>query len=135
MPAQTDAATYSDKLIAALGHREPMTRTRAAWLLGKLGDKRAVLPLIAEIKHDRRDPEFLATAAEALGVLRDESAIPLLVRLSRSSFLKVRLVAVEALGQWRAQAVVAKALDAARSDVNAIVRRAAARSLRSATRQ
>jgi HEAT repeat protein len=37
--------SYLEKLILALGHPEPSTVMRAVWLLGQLGDRRAVEPL------------------------------------------------------------------------------------------
>jgi len=57
---------YVDKLIVALDHREPETPVRAAWILGRLQDKRAVEPLIKLI--DATEDVYIARAAvEALG--------------------------------------------------------------------
>jgi HEAT repeat protein len=52
---------YVEKLIIALGHPEPKTPIRAAWTLGKLGDERAVEPLIGLI--EKTEDVYTACAA------------------------------------------------------------------------
>ncbi len=121
---------YVDKLLAALDHPEPMTRVRAAWLLGRVDDpRRATITasLIAAIDRHREDPEFLATAAATLGALGQPDAIPVLARLAVHSFLKARLAAVEALLQWANDPTAKEALERACRDPNRVVREAAAR--------
>lgn len=115
------------KLIAALGHPEPLTRRRAAWILGELRDRRALAPLIAAVEGSA-DPDLLEGAVEALGKLGDERAVDALARLLRSSYLSVRLKAVEALrsiGGPRATEAMRSALD----DPNVSVREKATRAL------
>lgn len=117
---------YVEMLIEALHHEEPMTRVRAAWLLGKIGDHRAVLPLLKAAEEERQDPEFLSAVVESLGRLGDPVAVPVIIRLARTSFLKVRLTAVDALSGWHTPETEA-ALRAALQDPNAIVREEARR--------
>ncbi len=52
-----------ERLIIALDHPEPSTPVRAAWLLGRLGDPRAVGPLIDLI--GRTSDIYIARAAVA----------------------------------------------------------------------
>jgi HEAT repeat protein len=61
---------YVEKLIAALRHEEPETTVRAAWILGRIADRRAVGPLI-DAAGRGGDPEFLAAVVEALGRIGD----------------------------------------------------------------
>lgn len=65
--------SYVDKLIAALGHVEPLTRQRAAYLLGLIGETCAVPPLIEVLATDE-DPYPRAEAALALGAIGTPSA-------------------------------------------------------------
>ncbi len=50
-----------------------MSEKRLLRLLGKLGDKRAVLPLIEALKDE--DEDVRKEAAEALGELEDKRAV------------------------------------------------------------
>jgi len=64
---------YVEQLIFALGHPEPATPIRAAWILGKLGDERAVEPLIDLV--DKTQDVYIARAAvKALGRLGTQRA-------------------------------------------------------------
>ena len=57
---------YVEKLILALHHPEKETPIRAAWLLGRLKDTRAVTPLIDLVK--KTEDVYIARAAvQALG--------------------------------------------------------------------
>ena len=57
---------YVEKLILALEHPEKETPIRAAWLLGRLKDRRAVPPLIDLVK--KTEDVYIARAAvQALG--------------------------------------------------------------------
>lgn len=80
-------------------HEDLIARGRAALMLGKLGDLRAVEPLIRALDAPGfQTPVF---AAEALGKLGDERAIEPLVMLAASSRDKMRdtvMVALERLG-------------------------------------
>jgi HEAT repeat protein len=57
---------HVEKLILALRHPEPSTPIRAAWLLGKTKDPRAVAALIDLLKTTR-DIYIARAAVEALG--------------------------------------------------------------------
>lgn len=116
---------YVEKLIAALQHEEPETTVRAAWILGRIADRRAVGPLVVAAERGG-DPEFLAAVVEALGRIGDPAACEVVARLARSSYLKVRLNAVEALANWDNE-LVRETLQAARRDPNALVREEARR--------
>jgi HEAT repeat protein len=88
------------KLIRSLQHPEPLTVERAATLLGQIGDRRAVEPLLAMLAAGAA-PEALAAAAASLVALGETRAVPLLARrlADPTSFLVVRLAAVQALAQ------------------------------------
>ena len=80
---------YVDKLLIALDHPEPETAERAAWILGELGEERAVekLGIIANTTPD----VFLArAAAEALAKIKAPQARELLADIARSH--KARMV-------------------------------------------
>ena len=67
--------SYSEKLILALKHPEPSAVMRAVWLLGQLGDCRAVEPLkrLLETTHD----VFVTRAVKvALSALEGSDAGP-----------------------------------------------------------
>jgi len=89
---------FVDKLIAALGHPEPLTRRRAAWILGELHERRALDPLIMAVETST-DPDLLEGAVEAMGKIGDERAVDSLAGLLSRSYLSVRLKVVEALGR------------------------------------
>jgi HEAT repeat protein len=59
---------YFEKLILALRHPEPTTPIRAAWLLGKIRDPRAVAALI-DIVKGTNDPYLAREAVKALGAI------------------------------------------------------------------
>ena len=71
--AAWDSKDYVEKLIVALQHPEPSTPIRAAWLLGELGNPRAVQPLI-DLFNRTEDPYILRAAAKALGRFDNDKA-------------------------------------------------------------
>jgi len=74
-------STELDRLIDQLKHNDSGTRAKAASALGRLGDKRAVEPLIAVIKDDD-DNIVRWSVASALATLGDKRAIePLIAAL------------------------------------------------------
>ncbi|MCL6629991.1 MAG: HEAT repeat domain-containing protein [Armatimonadetes bacterium] len=90
---------YVERLIQfSLHHPIPSVPPMAAEALGKIGDKRAVEPLIGILKTSR-DPGLLEAAAEALGNLKDSRAVPALTQLIKEATIPVRLKAVAALGK------------------------------------
>ena len=84
-------------LIMAVQNRNEdlIVRGRAALMLGKLGDTRAVLPLIKAL--DAPGLQTPLHAAQALGKLGDDRAVQPLLDMARSPDDKLRKVALESL--------------------------------------
>lgn len=72
-----------------------IVRGRAALMLGKLGDLRAVDPLIRALNAPGYQTPL--NAAESLGLLGDERAIPPLVHVAENSKDRLQAVATTAL--------------------------------------
>jgi HEAT repeat protein len=72
---------HVDKLIVALDHPEPSTPVRAAHLLGRIGDQRAVPALIRTVKTTR-DIYLARASIRALGEIGSLGAIQFLRSLS-----------------------------------------------------
>jgi HEAT repeat protein len=80
-----ESGDYVEKLIRFwLHHPVPTISAMAAQILGSIGDKRAVEPLICALK-DSANPELQESAAEALGRLGDTHAVPALSEALRSA--------------------------------------------------
>jgi len=75
--AYYDPKDYVDKLMLALKHPEPSTPVRAAWLLGKIRDQRAVGALI-ECFKDSDDIYLHVAVTNALGEMGTVEAIEFL---------------------------------------------------------
>ncbi len=88
--------TYEQKLIRALDHPEPTVPIRAATILGELGSRAAVEPLI-KVARSGPDPYIQEAAIAALGCIGDPRALPCLHRVSRDGALRVREAARRAL--------------------------------------
>ena len=86
-------------LILAVQNRNEdlIVRGRAALMLGKLGDSRAVLPLIKAL--DAPGMQTPLYAVQALGKLGDQRAIEPLLMIASSKDEKLRSAALEALGR------------------------------------
>jgi len=91
-----------EPLIAAL--ERPDVRRRAAKVLGELRDSRAVEPLV-EMAFDH-EVVVRRTVAGSLGLIKDPSAAPVLLRSSRDTDYGVRDAALRALNELGAAAVV-----------------------------
>jgi len=89
--------SYAEKLIRALHHPEPTVPVRAATILGELGSKAAVEPLI-ELAVSSADSYIQEAAVVALGHIGDSKALSCLARLSRIGSLRVRIAAERAVG-------------------------------------
>jgi HEAT repeat protein len=89
-------AEYTDKLIAALRHKEPMTPVRAAWVLGERREEKAV-PALAKIVRKAKDPFLVESAVEALGKIGGTAANSAVRAASQHSSLRVRVKAREVL--------------------------------------
>ena len=101
-------------------------RKMAAEILGQLGDRRAVDPLIKALSHHNYDVR--QAAAEALGQLGDDRAVDPLSKALADDDRWVRLAAAEALGQL-GDKQAADSLINALSDNYFSVRRTAAKAL------
>jgi HEAT repeat protein len=66
-------------VVITLQALDPGVRWRAAAILGKLGDRRAVSPLIQVLRDE--NPSVRGWAVEALGLLGDEQALSALEAL------------------------------------------------------
>jgi HEAT repeat protein len=85
--------------IVNLGADDSLPRHRAAKVLGKVGDNRAVLPLSAAL--DDTDEGIRIEAAQSLGMLRDDRAVAPLMRALERTYIE---------GRPHESAVVANAL-------------------------
>lgn len=92
-----DPKDYVDKLIMALKHPESSTPVRAAWLLGRIGDERAVRKLI-ECFIDSDDIYLYVAVARALGEIGTEEALEFLASQRDHAALMVRNEIQKALG-------------------------------------
>lgn len=122
-------------LITALNHENYLTRKQAAFGLKKVGDERAVEPLIKALRYKNwhKDYTLLTSvrenAAEALGFIGDEDAIkPLIKALETDPDEEVRWKAAWALGEIRSPQAT-EVLIQALKDNSWTVRRHAANSL------
>ncbi len=88
--------SYEQKLLQALYHPEPTVPVRAAIILGELGSKTAVEPLI-QLAAFTSDLYIQEAAVVALGRIGDARALPLLNQLNREGALRVRIAADRAL--------------------------------------
>ena len=91
-----DERRWDDSLRSLLSSKDPKVRKRAALAAGRIGDERAVLPLIDLLKKDT-DWGVQQTAAFALGEIESAKATDALIEATRISDLRAR--ALEALGK------------------------------------
>jgi HEAT repeat protein len=93
---------YVEKLIVGLSHPHQTTQIRAASLLGKIGDERAVQPLIALV--ERTHDVYIAHAAiAALGMIRHPTGQEFLAKLLTHPVQIIREAAAAALSNLDAQ--------------------------------
>jgi HEAT repeat protein len=69
-----DRSPYKDKLIRALRHPEPETRTRAVEILGQIKAREAVVPL-RELLNDTSDPYLIGSVIKALSEIEGKTLI------------------------------------------------------------
>ena len=91
------AASAVEPLIATLKDKDSGIRYNAAHALGKIGDNRAVGPLIAVLLKDI-DGSVRASAAEALGHIGDKGAVEPLILALKDTSEGVRYSVAHALG-------------------------------------
>lgn len=118
-----DRRPFVAKLISALHHPEPMTRQRAAFILGELHDATAV-PALGEILVTTAEPFLAAEIAGALGKINGPEAEEILVRALDHRASVVRLAVVRAVIRCGGSAA-AVALRKAARDPSPSVRRLA----------
>jgi HEAT repeat protein len=94
-----DPRSFEQKLIAALGHPMPETRSRICWVLGQKKATWAVPHLVRMLGDG--DLFVRVAALRALGEIGDPSAIPTLEGVVADESLLVRIVAQGALDQIR----------------------------------
>jgi HEAT repeat protein len=87
-----DSKDYVDKLIAALGHPEQGTPIRAAWILGRRREVRAVGALI-ELVRRTADVYIATSAVAALGEIGTPEALAFLDTLGDHPAQMVRAAA------------------------------------------
>lgn len=116
---------YVDRLIHALDHPQPVTRSTAALVLGQIGDKRGLEALCRKAKTSS-DMALLEAVAEALGNFRSLEAICALAHLLRTSWLPVRVKAAEALQRIGTEEALAVLQKIGANDPSEIVRHLAA---------
>ena len=92
-----DEAVRTLMMIVTNNHEDLIVRGRAALMLGKIGDSRAVEPLIRAL--DAPGFQTPLYAAQALGKLGDTRAIEPLIRAMESHNDKMREAAQEALNK------------------------------------
>ncbi|GAB4475649.1 MAG: hypothetical protein Kow00124_16890 [Anaerolineae bacterium] len=86
-----------ERVVRLLTHRDREVRIRAAEMLGRLGDRRAVDPLLNALAHDK-DWCVRCRAALALGTLADRRAVDGLIHALKDCSWCVRRDAARALG-------------------------------------
>src|SRR5437016_6195840 len=91
-----DQRRWDDELKSLFSDSDPKVRQRAALAAGRIGDERAVLPLVDLLKQDT-DWGVQQMAAFALGEIESAKATDALIEATRISDLRAR--ALEALGK------------------------------------
>jgi HEAT repeat protein len=127
LKALAAAGVTAETEVSQLSAGDVTGRVRAAERLARLGDTKAVQPLIDALTG-AKEIQVRVKAAEALGALRDRRAVDSLVSTSRAQETEVRAASVTALGLI-ADHTAAEALFVAARDGETIVREAAVRSL------
>lgn len=120
--------TAVDPLMNALSDDAPLVRLVAARNLGRIGNMRALDPLIESFVNET-DPEVKCTIAESLGYLGDTQAVGPLSHALRDRNLEVQAVSARSLGYIGGEEAVS-ALISALNDVDEHVRDAALSALR-----
>ena len=113
-------------VVAALGAPAWETREKAAWILGQIGDRKAVPPLISAWRRDRS--ESRSTMAWALGTIGDSRAVSALIASVSEPSAEARGMAAWALGNIGDRVAVEPILPLLH-DPDATVRHAAAYAL------
>jgi HEAT repeat protein len=97
--SQQNADSAVPHLLNALEDPSYLVRRRAAEALGKIGDDRAVKPLMDVLQRGTEYPEVRSRAVEALGQLKAAEAVEPLMESLTGMVWNVRYQAVIALGR------------------------------------
>ncbi len=117
------------QLILLLRHKSWVTRMKAAEILGEIGDKKAVYPLIRILRIDQ-EPTVKEWAAISLGKIGDKKASkPLVASLLSDPNYEVRMESANALGRIMEKKSINPLLDAYYLDDDYRVKWAAASAL------
>lgn len=116
-----DKKSFTEKLISALSHPEPMTRDRAIHLLGERKVTQAVGALAALYRRGK-NPFVQAEIIEAIGKIGGDAGHGLLTEALRHPSFIVRGEAIKALASYVAYDGVRSALEQALSDPSSYVR-------------
>jgi HEAT repeat protein len=109
--------------MGALHHPVATTRMRAAYILGEIGDKRAIKPLADLIGQawETQNLFFLREIAHALGKIDGDEVVPVLVHLLDYPSFLIREAALKSLPKGKNNLAVA-AVQKALNDPSSIVR-------------
>jgi HEAT repeat protein len=116
-----DEKTFTEKLVQALTHSEPMTQTRAVYLLGEKRTAEAVGAL-KQLFRRSKNPFLQSEVIEAMGKIGGEAAVSLLIEALRHPSFIVRGEAAKALGTCSGHGIVKQALARALKDPSSYVR-------------
>jgi HEAT repeat protein len=127
LQSQKEAAVADDRFVPEIvalfresGNDDPRVRRYLAAALGRLGDRRAVAPLVEVLRQPSPDPETLIYSVWALGAIGDPKAVPALLSLARSEDPGIRKAVVHSLGAMpspETRAALEQALGDAVADV------------------
>ena len=103
-----DHRSYFEKLANAVSHSERTTRIRAAYILGELGDGRAIKPFPEVVSKPGgiKDVFFIEMVSIALGKLDGEEALPVLIRLMDTPSFLVRRADLNSLSKFKTEKAV-----------------------------
>src|SRR6266536_2614698 len=116
-----DERAFTEKLLQALSHPEPLTQIRAVYLLGEKKIAEAAGALTRLFRRSK-DPFLQGEVIEAIGKIGGDAAFSLLVEaLHHRSFI-VRGEAAKALAKFPGNGTVKRALEQALKDPSSYVR-------------
>jgi len=118
-----------DKLISLLEDSSASVRYTASYALAKIGDGEVTLILLSKIEENNGGSLGRYHIIETLGMLRDESAVPVLLDLLDDPLYLNRGFACQALGHFRGNYRVANALKRSLNDASEFVRMMAGNAL------
>ncbi len=113
--------TFTEKLVQALSHPEPMTQMRAVYLLGekRVGE---VVGSLAQLFRRNKNPFLQTEIIEAIGKIGGDSAYSILIEALRHPSFIVRGEAAKALASFPAYDGVNQALERTLKDPSSYVR-------------